>query len=386
MVLTPMPNSPSRRFASCALRFVTLTLIALLTGACSSGSENGDARNAGTSAEPNSQPGTSDGPGGSGTGTGTSGDGGSSASDGSAPVTPTGTGPVAQHGALHVSGGKIVGSNGPVALRGMSFFWSQWSDAFWNASAVSLLANDWHASVVRAAMGVDSGGYIGNEARETARVRTVVDAAIAQGIYVVIDWHDHDANLHVESAKAFFREMATTYGQSPNVIFEVWNEPVEVPWTTVKSYAESVIPEIRAKGATNVVIVGSPHWSQDVDVAATDPLSDSNVAYSIHFYANTPAHQQPLRDKAALALDKGLALFATEWGTPSADGNGLVNEAESQAWLDFLRAHDVGWCNWSLFDKPEAASALVEGSSPTGPWPDASLTASGKFVKKALAN
>jgi endoglucanase len=84
-------------------------------------------------------------------------------------------------------------------------------------------------------------------------------------------------------------------------------------------------------------------------------------------------------------MNRGAAVFATEWGTPSADGGGTVNEAQSQAWLDFMKAHNVSWCNWSLVDKAETASALTPGASPTGPWPDGILTESGRLVKQALA-
>lgn len=301
-------------------------------------------------------------------------------------ASPPANTPVAAHGALHVAGGKIVDAQStPIALRGMSLFWSQWGNAFWNAPVIGTLHTDWHATVVRAAMGVESGGYLEDATREKNRVITVVDAAIAEGIYVLVDWHDHNADQHEDAAKAFFAEMADRYGSSPNVVFEVWNEPVEVSWSTVKSYATDVVGVIRAHGATNLVVVGSPHWSQDVDIAASDPLADANVAYAIHFYANTPAHQAPLRAKADVALGKGVALFASEWGTVSSDGNGSVNESESQLWLDYLKGHQIGWCNWSLYDKPEAASALVQGASTSGPWNDDALTASGKFVKAALA-
>lgn len=298
--------------------------------------------------------------------------------------SPAGT-PVATHGALRVAGTKIVDAQGsPIALRGMSLFWSQWGSAFWNAAAVDTLATDWKTTVVRAAMGVDQGGYLQSGAVEKARVTTVVEAAIARGLYVIVDWHDHDAHLHLDAAKAFFDEMAGTYGASPNVLFEIWNEPIEVPWSTVKSYATTILSTIRGRGAKNVVIVGSPHWSQDVDAAAAEPLADANTAYALHFYANTPAHRGPLRAKAMVAINAGRALFVTEWGTSSADGNGTVNATESQVWLDFLATNGIGWCNWSLFDKPEAASALVPGTLPTGPWSDSALTPSGTFVRDAL--
>nr|MDA3851763.1 glycoside hydrolase family 5 protein [Spirochaetaceae bacterium] len=220
--------------------------------------------------------------------------------------------PVALHGMLKVSGNRILdASDQIVQFKGMSFFWSQWSTSFWNASVVDNMVEDWGCTILRAAMGVDSGGYLDNPDAEKARVITVVDAAIDNGIYVIIDWHDHDAVAHQSQSIAFFQEMAQRYKDSPNVIFEIFNEPDYETWPEVKGYAEAVIGAIRAEGADNIVVVGSPTWSQDVDIAAADPITGfDNVAYSLHFYAAT--HKQSLRDKADVALNAGLALFATE--------------------------------------------------------------------------
>jgi endoglucanase len=286
---------------------------------------------------------------------------------------------------LKVSGTHIVNDKQePVQLKGMSLFWSQWSTDFWNASAVNSLVDDWRSTVVRAPMGVEEGGYLTNPEAEKARVKTVVDAAIKRGIYVIIDWHDHNATLHQEQAKAFFGEMATEYGDTPNVIFEIFNEPLGgAQWPAVKQYAEQVLAVIRTKATKSLVIVGSPTWSQDVDIAAADPINDDNVAYTLHFYAAT--HKEFLRTKATMAMNKGIALFVTEWGTPDASGAGTADLVESRIWLDFLDTHKISWCNWSLFDKPEAASALLPGASATGNWPDSALTTSGKFVKAEIA-
>jgi endoglucanase len=303
---------------------------------------------------------------------------------GTDPGTDPGTPPVSVSW-LKVSGTRIVNSNlEPVQLKGMSLFWSQWSTDFWNESVVNTLVDDWRSTVVRAAMGVEEGGYLTNPAAEKARVMTIADAAIKRGIYVIIDWHDHNATLHTEQAKVFFQEMATRYGDKPNVIFEIFNEPLGgAQWADVKRYAEQVLTVIRPKAPKSLVIVGSPTWSQDVDIAANDPISDSNVAYTLHFYAAT--HKASLRAKATTAMNKGLALFVTEWGTPDASGSGTVDLAESRIWLDFLNANKISWCNWSLFDKPEAASALMPGASTNGKWPDTALTTSGKFVKAEIA-
>ena len=295
-----------------------------------------------------------------------------------------GVGFVGEHGALRVSGNRVVDAHGqPIQLRGMSFFWSQWTD-FYVPQNVDVLVDDWKATVVRAALGVENdGGYLANPQPNVDKVRAVVDRAIARGVYVIIDWHDHHAQDHAAQARSFFEQMASTYGEQPHVIFEVYNEPMDVEWPVVKTYAEDIIRAIRGAGSDNLIIVGTPTWSQDVDVAAADRImSDENVAYTLHFYADT--HKQFLRDKATIALNAGIALFVTEWGTCSADGNGSVNEGETQTWLDFMRDNSISWANWSLHHKDEACSAIAPGAGATGPWRDDQLTTSGRLVKPAI--
>ncbi|WP_395851705.1 glycoside hydrolase family 5 protein [Cystobacter fuscus] len=293
--------------------------------------------------------------------------------------------PVAVNGKLKVVGNQIQNQNGAaVQLKGMSLFWSQWGGTFYNASVVNSLTDNWKATVVRAAMGVESGGYLTNPAAEKARVKTVVDAAIAKGIYVIIDWHDHNATQHTAQSKAFFTEMAQLYKNTPNVIFEIFNEPDGESWSEVRTYAVDIIGAIRGAGAPNLVVVGTPTWSQDVDVAASNPITQyPNVAYSLHFYAGS--HKQNLRDKATTALNKGIALFVTEFGTCDASGNGNLNLTETQLWMDFMNSRKLSWANWSLNDKAETASALVPGASTTGNWPASALTPSGAFIKQKLS-
>ena len=140
---------------------------------------------------------------------------------------------------------------------------------------------------------------------------------------------------------------------------------------------------IRAIDPDNLIVVGTPSWSQDVDVAAADPVSGSNIAYTLHFYAGT--HGQFLRDKAQTALNRGVALFVTEWGAVNADGNGAVNTGETNAWMTFLKSKGISHANWALNDKAEGASALVPGASTSGGWPANQLTASGTLVKQIIS-
>lgn len=293
---------------------------------------------------------------------------------------------VDRHGQLSISGNKMVNAqNEPVVLRGMSLFWSQWIEGskYYNSQAVKWLKDDWNCTVVRAAMGVEMGGYLENKDTELSKVLRVIDACIDEGIYVIVDWHDHHAENNQEEAIEFFKEIAETYGDEPNIIYEIFNEPLQVSWgRVVKPYAEAVISEIRAIDSNNVIIVGTPTWSQDVDFAAANPLDFNNIAYSLHFYAAT--HKQSLRDKAAKALAKGAALFVSEYGTCESSGDGVIDYAETAKWFEFLEENKISYCNWSIADKVEAASALTPGSSESGGWSEDQITASGKLVRDQL--
>jgi endoglucanase len=294
--------------------------------------------------------------------------------------------PVFRHGQLRTIGARVIDEHGEeVHLRGMSFFWSQWIEGskYYTPDVVRWLHEDWHVSLVRAAMAIEHDGFLMHPEREKARVKNVVDAAIEVGIYVIIDWHDHNADKHMQESKVFFAEMAETYGHIPNVLFEPFNEPERQGWQDViKPYHEEVIPVIR-QHSSNIIILGTRTWSQEVDEASRDPVKGySNLAYTLHFYAAT--HKGDLRAKAQDALNNGIALFATEWGTCSATGDGELDFEEAQRWLDFLQIHRISDANWAISDKSEACAALLPGSSSQGGWLENDLSASGRFMRLSL--
>lgn len=299
---------------------------------------------------------------------------------------------VEEHGRLRVSGTHIVDENGtPVTLRGMSLYWSQWQPDFYNASCIEWLRDDWKCTIVRAAMAVQMGGYLSNPSAEVAKVKTVVQACIDLGIYVLIDYHETDNGMdNLSRAQSFFREMAQTYGDYPNIIYELWNEPLEShPWETViKPYHEAVIPVIREIDSDNIIVCATRSWDQDVDEASLNPLDTSrftNIAYALHFYAAT--HKQKCRDKAQVALDNGIALFATEYGTTQAVGVETMDTAETKLWYAFLDKNGISSCNWSVSAIQEACAILPQhppGNYAEGGWDENILKPSGKFVRNYL--
>ncbi|MBM0204115.1 cellulase family glycosylhydrolase [Micromonospora sp. STR1s_5] len=291
------------------------------------------------------------------------------------PTTPpptTGT-PVERHGQLRVCGTTMCDKSGArVQLRGISSMWLNWETAPYaeNLSALRWMRDNWNLQVIRAAMGVEpAGAYLSDPAKARAQVETIINNAVTAGVYVIVDWHAHEAQNNQSQAVAFFGDLARRYGNLPNVIWEPYNEPLQVSWTNViKPYHQAVVSAIRAADPDNIIVLGTPTWSQDVDVAAASPVTGTNLMYTLHFYSCT--HGASLRAKGDAAIRAGLALFVTEWGASNADG-GLDGRAclpEAQSWIDWMKANGISWTAWKLDVGTDTTNLLSPGAPVTGGW------------------
>jgi len=292
--------------------------------------------------------------------------------------------PVDRFGRLRVENLRLVAQNGrPVQLRGVSSHNIAGTDWLFNDEGLAELRDEWKADVIRLAMYTQAvrSGYLGNPGLEQT-IDKIVGAAGRAGLYVIVDWHileDGDPTENQAAAQAFFGRIAARYRALPNVLLEICNEPngPGVTWDAkIRPYAVEVLKAIRAADPDRVVLVGTANWSQDVDLAARNPLPDPQVMYVFHWYAGT--HGQALRNKVALAA-KTVPLFNTEWGTTDSSGNGETYPAETAVWLSFLDRLGVSACNWSLSTVVEGSAALKRKFEQQGPMSQF-LTRSGILV------
>lgn len=274
--------------------------------------------------------------------------------------------PVERHGQLKVEGTKLVDSAGkPVQLRGVSFGWHNMWPRFYNRSSVAEIANNWGADIVRASIGLDLDDETFDKKPEKgyALVDSIVQGAVENGIYVLIDFHSHANNI--ELARKFFANVSEKYGKLPNVLYEIWNEPTEVAWQETKSYAEEIIPIIRKNAPDAIVIVPTPRWDQNVNEAADDPIVGyNNIMYSLHYYAAT--HTDYLRDVARYALGKGLPIFMAECASMVHTGDGVIDTASWEKWMDLADENGISWIAWSVSDKDETCSMLRPSADSRG--------------------
>ncbi|SHF87928.1 glycoside hydrolase family 5 protein [Dysgonomonas macrotermitis] len=292
---------------------------------------------------------------------------------------------VGRHRALSVKGTALTDSHGDtVVLKGVSLGWHNWWPRFYNEKTIDWLVDDFQVNVVRAAVGVGvKGGYHDDPEQAFRCLYNVVDAAIKNDVYVIVDWHSH--GIYTDDAKEFFTKVATRYHGYSNIIYEIFNEPVDQPWTEIKAYSEEVISAIRSIDKNNLILVGTPHWDQDVDIAADDPIIGyDNIMYTLHFYAAT--HKQELRKKADYALSKGLPLFVSECAGMEASGDGKVDIREWQRWQDWMSARKISWAVWSIADKNESCSMIVSPASPASDWLESDLKEWGRITRTTLRN
>lgn len=292
--------------------------------------------------------------------------------------------PVKKHGRLHVQGTQLTNQKGePVVLHGMSFGWHNLWPRFYNKGAVKELATKWNCTVIRASMGLElnGNGYLKSPEQSKKLIEQVIDACIKQGVYVIIDWHDH--NIHTNESKIFFAEMSKKYARYPNIIYEIFNEPDRETWAEVKQYSEEVIAAIRQNDKDNIILVGSPTWSQDVHLAANDPIKGyDNLMYTMHFYAGT--HKQWLRDRTDAAMQKGLPVFVSECAGMEATGNGPIDQAEWNKFKQWMDEKKISWIAWSVSDKDETCSVLRPSANSDGNWNDWDIKEWGRIVQAAL--
>lgn len=293
--------------------------------------------------------------------------------------------PVKQNGKLSVKGTFLVNENGEeTVLRGVSYGWHNWWPRFYNEESVKWLAEDFKCDVVRAAMGVGPrGSYLDKKDWSKEKIEAVIRGAIENDVYVIIDWHSHE--IHQEAAVDFFAEMAKKYGNNPHVIYEIFNEPVRDSWDTVKAYSIEVIKAIRAYDPDNIILVGSPHWDQDIHIVADDPIVGfTNLMYTLHFYAAT--HKKDLRDRGDYAIKKGIPLFVSECAGMEASGNGPINYESWNAWIDWMESNKISWVCWSIADKNETCSMLKPSAADTGNWKEEDMKESGIKTREKLRN
>lgn len=199
--------------------------------------------------------------------------------------------PVSENGKLKISNTDIINKKGELfTLKGISSSGIQWTYEMLNFDNLKNLKDNFKINAFRIAMYTEENGYISNPDFIYEKVIDITDVLIDLDMYVIIDWHilnDGDPNIYIEESKEFFNKYSQKYANSPNIIYEICNEPngTKTTWNdSIKPYAETIIPIIRNNNPDSIIIVGTPHFCTKFSDVHENPLDFENILYSCHYY------------------------------------------------------------------------------------------------------
>jgi endoglucanase len=310
---------------------------------------------------------------------------------------------VTQHGRLSINDNQLIDSYGErVQLRGLSssgFAASTYRYSCVSKESLSYAVLNYGVNIFRLPILISAAenGYETNSAYYDSYIDDVVTWCEDLGIYVIIDWHvtsPGDPNYWLDSpgastglAVSFWKKMAMSYGTKSHVIYEIANEPNNVTWAEVLLYHNSIIQEIRQLDPLNLIIAGTTHWSQDLDLPIIDPvLQPANVMYAFHFYASSHGY---LYNYTAEYIDR-LPVFVT-WSVSESTGSGVVNFTVSNQYLQLFAGEETSgsstltsWVMSAMSDSAQSSSTLQPTSCTQKKW--TSLTETGSFINNYLLN
>jgi endoglucanase len=66
---------------------------------------------------------------------------------------------------------------------------------------------------------------------------------------------DFWSQLQVMQPEMWMAGFAQRYGNTPNIMYEPWNEPTTDSWATIKAYMQTNINAIRPYDSNNIIIL-----------------------------------------------------------------------------------------------------------------------------------
>ncbi len=247
-----------------------------------------------------------------------------------APKTP------APAGGYTVSGKNIVGPSGPVRLRGLgrpSFEWDPAGFGITREDLMRIKAWGKNVNVVRFSLnqGMWLTGHGAYNPLYAAYVDRAVQWALQQGLAVILDlhWNEGSGNMAAMAGTygqqpmadtysvTFWAQVAAKYKNDPRVIFELYNEPHDIPVATWQNGdgnwagMQQLYNAVRTTaGASNLVLLGGLDWAYDLS-AVVGKVTGTNIAYVTHPYVfkNSTSNQN-----AFITPSATVPVVATEFG------------------------------------------------------------------------
>ncbi|WP_223291928.1 glycoside hydrolase family 5 protein [Defluviicoccus vanus] len=205
---------------------------------------------------------------------------------------------------------------------------------------------------------------------ELKQLDNLVNYATGNGLFIALDVHNYakyaggklGTEVPIEALGDLWGRLAEHYNSNPRVLFDIMNEPNNMPTQIVKEMTQGAVNAIRAAGAQNVIVVEGNQWSgawhwlssgSDILVELQDP--ENNIVFSPHQYLDKDGSGvQPYCASDNIGLERIQSV--TQWARASrvrlllgefgAGANSPCSEAVTSM-LDFMHKNADVWAGWA---------------------------------------
>jgi endoglucanase len=205
---------------------------------------------------------------------------------------------------------------------------------------------------------------------ELQHLDEVVSYATEKGLFIAIDAHNYakfhgkrlGAELPFQVLGDLWSRLAEHYKNNERVLFDIMNEPNNMPTQAVMEMSQVAINAIREAGSANVILVEGNQWSgawhwrnsgSEVLAELIDPKH--NLVFSPHQYLNAMGSGaspecvnnnvgvERLRSVTEWGRERRVRLLLGEFGS----GADAVCQAAVTSMLHFIHEHTDVWVGWA---------------------------------------
>ncbi len=255
---------------------------------------------------------------------------------------------------LATSGRHIVeaATGKPLLFRGVNVSGMEYSHlpyAGMSPDELRLVVEGWNCDIVRIPFvqsRVSSYDYV-------EELKQIVDWLWERGAFAILDlqWLTPESGVPPEpdlGSITCWDTLAHAFADAPHVIFDLLNEPHDIPVERWVEWAYLLTDTVRTVDPERMVMVSGMDWGYDLRGVWLDL---PNVVYSTHVYRIKGKEW----DRCFGDLAREAPVFAGEFG----------GHAEDLEWgrtlLDYFDARQMSWTAWSWRDRPH----LQHGGEPT---------------------
>jgi hypothetical protein len=299
---------------------------------------------------------------------------------------------------VHVRGAKLVDAAGrPMRLLGVNRAGGEYACAQgWgffegdtDAKTIAVM-RAWHINAVRLPLnahcwlgGADVPPRFSGAAYRDA-VAGYVSRLNAAGLNVVLDlhWSAADADgatgqremADADHAPRFWRSVAARFRPVRGVLFDLYNEPHDIPWPCWRDGCrtaagwraagmQELIDAVRSTGARQPVIVSSNGWGNDLsgflEYAPRDPARQ--LVAGVHLYDFTGCSDEPCWNTDVRRLAATMPVVTTELGQRGC-AHGFIDRF--MRWADGAGVSYLAWA-WNAWDCAGGPALIRRDGSPT---------------------